>query len=186
MNRWWKIIPSGRWSPLREDVLGFTFSTSLSRLRSGGGLCDTYDLQIHLCDTRDAQIYLSDVDDAEPTFQKRRGPVKISAPTFHQAIHQFTKDQHPDQRYASFDYCYKNGVLLADIGKRLKAFWKNVSFHMDNTGYLITTKEIWILPILLSKPLDFFCRATFRPLKDPWKGGRIRFIHSSMKFIPVR
>lgn len=76
-------------------------------------------------------------------------------------------------------------IVIADIGKRLKASWSEPKYFIGNTGYIIANAEQFTLAVLLGSVTDWYARMTFQGLGDPWKGGRMRFIKRNLVTIPI-
>jgi len=76
-------------------------------------------------------------------------------------------------------------IVIADIGKVLKATWSESGHVIGNTGYIIPNAEKFLLAVLLGTVVDWFARMTFQSLGDPWTGGRMRFINRNLIKIPV-
>ncbi len=76
-------------------------------------------------------------------------------------------------------------IVMADIGKHLKASWCEHGHFIGNTGYIIANAEQFTLAVLLGTVTDWYARMTFQGLGDPWEGGRMRFINRNLVTIPV-
>jgi hypothetical protein len=115
---------------------------------------------------------------------KARGQCRTSRGGTGQGQHHWLElDNNPSEAYiTAFD---QPKIIFSDIGKLLKATIDTSGLVIGNTGYIITDPEVYLLPLLLSSVMDWYARSTFRPLGDPWKGGRMRFIYQSMQHIPI-
>ena len=76
-------------------------------------------------------------------------------------------------------------IVIADIGKYLKASWSEPKYFIGNTGYIIANAEQSTLAVLLGNVTDWYARMTFQGLGDPWEGGRMRFIKRNLVTIPI-
>lgn len=97
--------------------------------------------------------------------------------------HWLELDNNPSREY--LDSFETPKVVIADIGKCLKASWSDDGYFMGNTGYILPGADLYTLAVLLSSITDWYARMTFQPLGDPWQGGRMRFINRSLVTIPV-
>ena len=97
--------------------------------------------------------------------------------------HWLELDNNPSQDY--LDFFRQHKILIADIGRRLKASYCRCGHHIGNTGYIVVGEGEDFLALLLSKAYDWFARMTFQGLGDPWQGGRMRFINRNLTTFPV-
>lgn len=97
--------------------------------------------------------------------------------------HWLELDNNPSKDYiAAFE---TPKIVIADIGKRLKASWANPEYFIGNTGYFIANADRFTLAVLLATVTDWYARMTFQALGDPWEGGRMRFINRNLVTIPI-
>ncbi len=115
---------------------------------------------------------------------KARGQCKTSRSGASEGQHHWLElDNNPSESYiAAFD---EPKIVIADIGKVLKAAWSDAGHVIGNTGYIVPNADKFLLVILLSKVVDWYARMTFQGLGDPWTGGRLRFINRNLVTIPI-
>lgn len=115
---------------------------------------------------------------------KARGQCQTSRSGDAEGQHHWLElDNNPSREY--LDAFGAPKIVIADIGKYLKATWSEGGHVIGNTGYIIPNAEKALLAILLSSVVDWFARMSFQGLGDPWKGGRMRFINRNLVKIPV-
>ena len=115
---------------------------------------------------------------------KARGQCRTSRSGAVEGQHHWLElDNNPSAAYiAAFE---TPKIVIADIGKRLKASCVRPGYFIGNTGYIIADAEPFTLAVLLGTVTDWYARMTFQGLGDPWRGGRMRFINRSLVTIPV-
>jgi len=97
--------------------------------------------------------------------------------------HWLELDNNPSDSYIeAFD---EPKIVLADIGKVLKAAWSESGHVIGNTGYILPNADQFLLSVLLGTVVDWYARMTFQGLGDPWTGGRLRFINRNLVTIPI-
>ena len=115
---------------------------------------------------------------------KARGQCQTSRSGDAEGQHHWLElDNNPSREY--LDAFGTPKIVIADIGKYLKATWSEGGHVIGNTGYIIPNADKALLAILLSSVVDWFARMTFQGLGDPWKGGRMRFINRNLVKIPI-
>lgn len=115
---------------------------------------------------------------------KARGQCQSSRNGTGEAQHHWLElDNNPSTEYISAFETPK--IVIADIGKCLKASWAEPKYFLGNTGYFIANAKKYTLAILLSRVIDWYARMTFQGLGDPWEGGRLRFINRNLVTIPI-
>jgi hypothetical protein len=115
---------------------------------------------------------------------KARGQCQTSRNGAGEGQHHWLElDNNPSQAY--LDAFAEPKIVIADIGKVLKAVWSEGGHVIGNTGYIIPGADRSLLTILLSTVVDWYARMTFQGLGDPWTGGRMRFINRNLVTIPV-
>ena len=115
---------------------------------------------------------------------KARGQCRTSRSGDAEGQHHWLElDNNPSQEY--LDAFSTPKIVIADIGKYLKATWSEGGHVIGNTGYIIPDADKALLAILLSTVVDWFARMSFQGLGDPWTGGRMRFINRNLVKIPI-
>ncbi len=115
---------------------------------------------------------------------KARGQCQTSRDGSNEGQHHWLElDNNPSENYIKAFETPK--IVIADIGRRLKASWCEDGHFIGNTGYIISSADKFTLAILLSTVTDWYARMTFQGLGDPWRGGRLRFINRNLVTIPI-
>lgn len=115
---------------------------------------------------------------------KVRGQCKTSRSGGAEGQHHWLElDNNPSKSY--LDSFAEPKIVIADIGKFLKATWSEGGHVIGNTGYILPGADKSLLALLLSSVVDWYARMTFQGLGDPWKGGRMRFINRNLVTIPI-
>ncbi len=115
---------------------------------------------------------------------KARGQCQTSRSGSGEGQHHWLElDNNPSATYiAAFE---TPKIVIADIGKHLKASWSEHGHFIGNTGYIIANAEQFTLAVLLGTVTDWYARMTFQGLGDSWQGGRMRFINRNLVTIPI-
>jgi hypothetical protein len=115
---------------------------------------------------------------------KARGQCQSSRSGSSEGQHHWLElDNNPSEDYVAAFETPK--IVIADIGKCLKASWAESEYFIGNTGYFIANANKFTLAVLLGTVTDWYAWMTFQGLGDPWEGGRMRFINRNLVTIPI-
>ncbi len=91
---------------------------------------------------------------------KARGQCQTSRDGAAEGQHHWLElDNNPSQSY--LDAFTEPKIVIADIGKLLKAAWSEGGHVIGNTGYILPGAERALLAVLLSSVVDWYARMTF-------------------------
>lgn len=76
-------------------------------------------------------------------------------------------------------------IIFPDIVKESRFTFDTQGNFLDNTGYIISVNDMYLLGVLNSTCIWEYAKNNFVCLGDPNKGGRFRFIYQSVKQSPI-